>query len=162
MVLSSYIMVEDNGEKSADTVHQNDLSRAWKIYSFHYYFWCLRNTFKNLNFRKRDFFFFYDFPHYMYHVSGCYGFDWACQNMFGSNNNPTLFGNAYIVKIYTKYKGTIESKRSNLTGSDVLKHGRIFSFYFEICLKHILKFQKIETKNSHVHLHVLRAYKVVS
>jgi hypothetical protein len=79
----------------------------------------------------------------MYHVSCCYGFDWACQNMLGSNNNTTIFGNAYIIKIYIKiYKGTTESKRLNLTGSAVLKYGSICSFYFEIHLPHILKHQK--------------------
>ena len=43
-----------------------------------------------------------------------------------------------------------------------LAHGSICSLYFEMHVTYILKFQKIETKNSNVHLHVLRAHKVVS
>jgi hypothetical protein len=50
----------------------------------------------------------------------------------------------------------------NVEGSDVLAHGSICSFYFEMYVKHILKRQKKVLKNLHVYLHVLRAHKVVS
>jgi hypothetical protein len=47
-----------------------------------------------------------------------------------------------------------------LTQSGVLAHESIYSLYFETHVRHLKK--KIGTKNSHVHLHVLHAHKVVS
>jgi hypothetical protein len=49
----------------------------------------------------------------------------------------------------------------------ILYYIRVWCFgtwelYFEMHLTHILNFKAIETKNSHVHLHVLSAHKIVS
>jgi hypothetical protein len=47
-------------------------------------------------------------------------------------------------------------------GSGVLADQSICSIYFKMHLRHISNVKKIETKNSHVHVHVLQAHKVIS
>jgi hypothetical protein len=56
---------------------------------------------------------------------------------------------------------SVHVTKFSTTWSGGLAHATVCFLYFEIYIAHILKVLKIETKNLHVHLHVLRAHKVV-